>query len=423
MDVIIFYSSAVATDKLAKMIVNKRYPNATVYDINSTTNAAAITTYVGTTLVDGTYDYAFFCTEIVDADTDKKISYDQYALMRAKMKTDNQGTLVTSGTCQAGGSTSTMKLAAGSSSADDYYNEMILVCTGGTGAANAEKTILNYTGSTLIAEVGGAVFTDPAADTTYQIYNTSTYMPRFGVMNDTVNATGKGAALLAWEAVYPNFTAPLVVHYCSMQEGATVIDQAAGYKFAQHAGTAAAIGASTITLDATPANGIIATTAQIATDDYFNGMYVYIRTAPGVGQLRKITDYVGSTRVATVESAWDTVQTDGSASGFIIPTNASEYTIVSATDLQEDARNRFEPIKGRIFGDVSAKAAVLQILWMDHTNAAAKILDKLIDKDGRLNEMIDAGVSQYTPNQDLDYFFNYFLPVGYAAWYTPLLGT
>ncbi|MCH9716852.1 MAG: hypothetical protein K0U52_07170 [Gammaproteobacteria bacterium] len=60
--------------------------------------------------------------------------------------------------------------------------------------------------------------------------------------------------------------------------------------------TAQAGAASTITL-ASGAN---------ATDDYYNGWYVETTGGTGSGQIRKITDYNGTTKVATVASAWST---------------------------------------------------------------------------------------------------------------------
>lgn len=60
--------------------------------------------------------------------------------------------------------------------------------------------------------------------------------------------------------------------------------------------TAQAGGASAITLD----------TGASAVDDFYNNMYVTIVSGTGAGQSRKISDYVGSTKVATVSSAWTT---------------------------------------------------------------------------------------------------------------------
>lgn len=59
--------------------------------------------------------------------------------------------------------------------------------------------------------------------------------------------------------------------------------------------TAAAGGASTITLDS----------GADVRDDYYNGAKILIYSGTGAGQIRTITDYVGSTKVATV-AAWDT---------------------------------------------------------------------------------------------------------------------
>lgn len=69
-----------------------------------------------------------------------------------------------------------------------------------------------------------------------------------------------------------------------------------------HTGTAQAGGASTMTL-AADANGF---------DDTYNGSVVVITGGTGAGQVRVIADYVGSTKVATVDSAW-TVQPDSTS--------------------------------------------------------------------------------------------------------------
>lgn len=64
----------------------------------------------------------------------------------------------------------------------------------------------------------------------------------------------------------------------------------------QHTGTAQAGAATTITLD----------TGASGDDDTYNNMLVYIESGTGADQERTISDYVGSTKVATVSSAWDT---------------------------------------------------------------------------------------------------------------------
>ena len=49
----------------------------------------------------------------------------------------------------------------------------------------------------------------------------------------------------------------------------------------------------------------LAATAS-ATDDYYNAMTVYISDGVGSGQIRTISDYDGTTKIATVSSAWTT---------------------------------------------------------------------------------------------------------------------
>lgn len=77
-------------------------------------------------------------------------------------------------------------------------------------------------------------------------------------------------------------------------------------------GTAQAGGASTITLDSGAA----------AVDGAYVGMYVQISNntpSNALGQTRKIISYVGSTKVATVESAWGTNPSSSSTFDVLVP--------------------------------------------------------------------------------------------------------
>jgi len=67
-----------------------------------------------------------------------------------------------------------------------------------------------------------------------------------------------------------------------------------GYKF--HVGTAQSGSGTTAVLDV----------GADATDDYYNGMTIFITNGEGNGQLRTITDYDGTTKTATIDSAWST---------------------------------------------------------------------------------------------------------------------
>lgn len=75
-------------------------------------------------------------------------------------------------------------------------------------------------------------------------------------------------------------------------------------------GTAQAGTSTTITLKA----------ASSSVDDYFNGLSITITGGTGVGQVRIIEDYVGATKVATVDKPWTTT-----------PNATSTYSITSWT--------------------------------------------------------------------------------------------
>ena len=71
-------------------------------------------------------------------------------------------------------------------------------------------------------------------------------------------------------------------------------------------GLATGGGASTITLNANAS----------ATDNFYNGQYVVLRSSTGQDQTRLITSYVGATKVATVSAAWATNPASGT--GYMI---------------------------------------------------------------------------------------------------------
>jgi len=75
-------------------------------------------------------------------------------------------------------------------------------------------------------------------------------------------------------------------------------------------GTAQAGAITTITLKS----------ASSSTDDYYNGLYITITGGTGAGQIRLIEDYVGSTKVVTVDQGW-----------LVTPNNTSTYSITSFT--------------------------------------------------------------------------------------------
>lgn len=85
-------------------------------------------------------------------------------------------------------------------------------------------------------------------------------------------------------------------------------------------GTAGAGAAATVTLAASAVEGT-------ALEGFFDGCEITIIAGPAIGDVRRITTYVGSTRVATVDPAWSAT-----------PTTASRYSIKhDCEDMQMEA--------------------------------------------------------------------------------------
>lgn len=161
-----------------------------------------------------------------------------------------------------------LDLAANASTIDDAYNGWEAVCTvSGTGgpAVGEVVSITDYDGGTQVATVSPNWSAAPVADTEYAI-----------------------------------------------------VPVAEGF---EHHGTPAAGGATTITLDTRASNQ----------DDYYTGRSISLfrESADGavVSEIRRIVGYVGSTKVATVESAW----TDNPLSG------VSDKFAIGSADLDTSA--------------------------------------------------------------------------------------
>lgn len=94
-----------------------------------------------------------------------------------------------------------------------------------------------------------------------------------------------------------------------------------------HSGTAQAGAATTITLD----------TGASTEDDFYVGMYVRTTGGTGPGQARKIIDYVGSTRVATVEG-WTTTPDATTTFEVLTPYRGINPNTLTTTDLLTQAK-------------------------------------------------------------------------------------
>ncbi len=199
--------------------------------------------------------------------------------------------VVRSATAQAGAA-STITLDASASASDDFYNNNPIWIVSGTGAGQG-NTITDYNGTTKVATVQDSWVTNPSSDSVFVI------IPRGGIPGASA-PTAAAVADAVWDEAYADHTAEGT--YGSMLQAA-------------HQGTAQAGTASSITLDATGSS---------ATDDFYLYAFVKIIAGTGAGQSRQISDYVGSSKVATVALDWTTV-----------PSTDSQYIVTA--DLGIDA--------------------------------------------------------------------------------------
>lgn len=127
-------------------------------------------------------------------------------------------------------------------------------------------------------------------------------------------------------------------------------------------GTAQAGGASSITLDA-GANG---------NDNYYNNSIVMIVAGTGLGQSRTITGYVGTTKVATVDSSW-TVNPANDSVFVIMPTDRTWFMAhAELAALPADGGpygDKFQLIFQRFAFKITQSATVQTLYKADNTTA------------------------------------------------------
>ena len=111
---------------------------------------------------------------------------------------------------------------------------------------------------------------------------------------------------------------------------------AGGGSYRSNIGTAQAGAAGTITLDS----------GASAVDDFYNNMSVFITSGTGSGQLRTISDYVGSSKLATVSVNW-TTNPDNTSVNEVMP------AVTIATTEGSGATARVSSIVGGVIKKVS----------------------------------------------------------------------
>lgn len=209
--------------------------------------------------------------------------------------------IIRANTAQAGDGTH-ITLDASASAVDDFYNNQKIFITAGTGAGQG-RIISDYVGSTKVATVPTWA-TNPSSDSVFVI------TPFGSIPGASAPTAGEVA-----DAVWDEARADHVTATTFGALGTTLL----------RVNTAQAGTASTITLDASAS----------ATNDLYNYNQITIISGTGALQSRQITDYVGSSKVATVGVNWTT--NPSSDSVFVItPLGVDAATVAAIADAVWD---------------------------------------------------------------------------------------
>jgi len=256
---------------------------------------------------------------------------------------------VRSGTCQTGSTSTTIVLDAGASATNNLYFDQIVFLTGGTGAGQT-ASIQTYTGSSKTATVFPAWRTTPDTTTTYTLLPMSETdvgnwlngtlltpdtvgAPKLSGYDSDVLASGTaqaGSSQYIQLAAGSSATTNLYQQNRVKIIGGTGVGQSRAIIWYDGVGKVAYINGNWTTApDATwvyvimsdvegqtnmmggfaqssTSTTITLAAAASATDHFFEGTKISIIHGTGLGQTRVVTNYVGATKVATVDRAWTT---------------------------------------------------------------------------------------------------------------------
>ena len=332
-DVVQWLGTAAATPTVAGVPeVDITHVSGSAEDISTATALATAQTDLDTitgaagALLDSTATSA----QLVDDIWDEQLTVGSHNIGNSagrRLRQIEAGFVLHQGTAQAA-STNTITLDTGASTADDFYNHTKVVIEENTGLKQ-ERIIVDYVGSTRVATIAPPWVVTPD--------NTSIFVVE-----------------------------PALSHAETNSKTVKV-------------GIVAAATSTTVTLDSTAS----------ATDDYYNDDILEIDFGTGEGQARVITDYVGSTKVATVTPAWITT-----------PDTTSEYIVEEALT-----------VTGKLEPDAIASIWDRVISKANHNVAqsAGKILRQggdLVQIDGAISDVSPTTSSFDTDLTQADGFFD-----------------
>lgn len=167
------------------------------------------------------------------------------------------------------------------------------VSTANTNTSLAGTAYAFHTGTAQAGSVNTITLASSGPSATDDAYNnfvveivSGTGKDQARLISDYVGATKVATVSTNW-SITPDSTSVYTVHY--------------------HSGVAQSGSSDSITLSSAsnPEEGAVA----VATDDYYNKCFIKLVGGKGRGQVRRIVDYVGSTKVVSIDVDWD-VQPD-----------------------------------------------------------------------------------------------------------------
>lgn len=179
---------------------------------------------------------------------------------------------------------------------------------GGTGGANNQaRRITAYNTGTRVATVTPNWETTPDNTTTYDVLLPEgvlvpmlTALPPT-TLGRTLDVSAAGNAGIDWSNV---------------ENPTTAVDLSGT--------TLKGVRSNTLAAGSTSTTAVLDASAS-ASDDFYNGSWLWITTGSGAGQVRLIKDYVGSTKTCTVD-AW--VTTPGEHNYIILPSNTVNANVI-----------------------------------------------------------------------------------------------
>lgn len=321
--VLIIYNSTVDKDLVCAWMAKNWLTSPDFIDINGLNDAVsggnAVYALVDA-LTDATYDKIVVAPMPSSSGGSGVINYDTMALLRSKLKTASLTEAIATGTAAGGGVTYfSLEADSGASEVDDYYNELFVALSVNP-ATPVTKLIsdYDYTGGSAekMVTTGGAVVT--LDDTTvYSIYNETNII--------RLRSTARGVPDTAmYSATYhSNLVTKLMFELFSTTNYLPLLPLYLSTKMFVNSGTLAGLTSTGATLASSVTVTDKATSTQHATDDYYNGKYIYIISGNGKGQYGLITDYTGTSKVAVI--TWSK-RSDGTA--LASSSSSSVYRIV-----------------------------------------------------------------------------------------------